>query len=512
MFYRSSILEPLILAAGKEPQQRVLYTGKRSFTAKELLIKAKHLASQLAKQGMQRDDMTVIAISPGVDFITMMYATIMLRAKVAIIDPEMGKELYQVKFAQLQPKWAFVDTRLLFLQEHPLLRYAYFELAKKPFYFPKYKGLNIIGCGPWLPLLQKYIRIKKLFKAPYQDIQLTADVNNHEYLITYTSGTVQEPKGVMHSLNALNESIGLLIKLINNKPDDIMATYLPHFALMGIAAQLPIFLYNASLSIEKKLKFFDVNKITILFGPPSDFMPMIKYCEKNHCKLPASFRHILLGSAPVHQSFLKRLAAVCPADIRLTITYGMTEHLLISTADGMEKMNYNGSGDLVGKPVEGVEIKIADDGELMVKSNQLYSKYFHLNDRDEYHASGDLTRTDKNGNILLLGRKKEMIIRSNTNIYPALYEGTIKKIPGIDEAALVGVYNLEKEDEDVFLAVETSREMTKKYVMDKISYGEFQIEKNALPDQIYFMKIPRKGRQHKIDRTKIIELIKAKKA
>ena len=67
----------------------------------------------------------------------------------------------------------------------------------------------------------------------------------------------------------------------------------------------------------------------------------------------------------------------------------------------------------------------------------------------------------------------------------------------------------EKEDEDVFLAVETSRDLTEKQVMDKISYGEFQIEKNALPDKIIFMTIPRKGRQNKIDRMKIIELIKA---
>jgi long-subunit acyl-CoA synthetase (AMP-forming) len=186
----------------------------------------------------------------------------------------------------------------------------------------------------------------------------------------------------------------------------------------------------------------------------------------------------------------------------------MTEHLLVSVVDGTEKIDYKGEGDLVGKAVEGVEIKIADDGELLVKSDQLYSRYFHLNDRDEYHASGDLAQVDKEGNLLLKGRKKEMIIRGNTNIYPALYEGTIKKIKGIEEAAFVGVYNPEKEDEEVFLAIEAADFLTKKLVMDKISYGEYQIEKNALPDEIVFMKIPRKGRQHKIDRAQIVEMIK----
>jgi acyl-CoA synthetase (AMP-forming)/AMP-acid ligase II len=509
MYYHSEIIDALIHAADNDTGTPVLYRGKSSYTASYLLKASKHLAAQLKKSGMQKDDMVVIAIVPDASFIAIMYATILIRAKVALIDPEMGPELYCVKFNQLQPKWAFVDTRLLLLQEHPILSYAYFKLAYKPVFFPRYKGLKIIGCGPKLPLFQKYIPFSRLLKNNPEDIKLTTDINNNEYLVTYTSGTVQEPKGVVHSFSALNKSIRLLSKVVDSGPGDIMATYLPHFALIGIAAQLPIFLYDARLSAKRKLKFFESKKITILFGPPSDFIPMIRYCENHKCKLPESLKHIILGSAPVHQSFLKRLAAVCPENIRLTITYGMTENLLVCTVDGIEKLNYKGNGDLVGKPVEGVEIKIAEDGELLVKSDQLYSRYFHLNSRDEFHASGDLAQLDKNGDVLLMGRKKEMIIRSNTNIYPALYEGTIKKIPGIDEAVLVGIYSIEKEDEEVFLAVETSMNMTERYIMDKISYGEFQIEKNALPDKIFFMNIPRKGRQNKIDRVKIAEQIRS---
>jgi acyl-CoA synthetase (AMP-forming)/AMP-acid ligase II len=512
MFYESPILQPLIEAARNEPQQPVLFTQNSSYTASEILTASKHLAFKLSQKGLKKDDMIVIAIPPGIDFIAIMYATIMLRAKVAIIDPEMGPALYRVKFNQLQPDWAFVDTRLLLLQEHPLLRLAYFKLADKPVYFPKQKGLRIIGCGPKLPLLQRYTHISKLKKSKQRNIQLIQDASDHDYLITYTSGTMDEPKGVLHSFSALNKSIQLLSKVVNNKPGDIMATYLPHFALIGIAAQLPIFLYNANLNVQKKLRFLQDNKISILFGPPSDFLPLIKYCEAYSSKLPPALTHIMLGSAPVHQSFLKRLTSVLTDDTQITITYGMTEHLLISTVDGREKLNYKGEGDLVGKPVDSVHVKIAEDGELLVKSDQLYSGYFHLDHRDEYHASGDLAKIAEDANILLMGRKKEMIIRGNTNIYPALYEGTIKKIPGIEEAVIVGIYNIEKEDEDVFLAVEADDTTTKQFVIDKISYGEFQIEKNALPDDIYFMTIPRKGRQNKIDRQKIIELIKAAKA
>ena len=511
MLYNSPILEPLLKLAQPDEQKPILFNGRETLTTRELLNGSRQLGQQLLRLGMQKDDIVIIAVAPGADFIKIMYATMMLRCKTAIIDPEMGRELYAAKLAQLKPKWAFVDTRLLLLQEHPLLRYAYFKLAAKPVYFPRVKNLKIIGSGPWLPLWQRFTSLSKLAKAPWPTIKLKEDTSHHDYLITYTSGTLQEPKGVLHSLTSLSQSIQLLSKLVQGKPHDRLATYLPHFVLLGITAQVPVFIYDPKLSVRQKLEFFEKNKISILFGPPSDFLALVQYCEKALCQLPASLKHIMLGSAPVHKSFLKRLVAVCPEQVRLTITYGMTEHLLVSTADGREKLNYTGTGDLVGKPVAGVEVKIAEDGELLVRSGQLFSRYYHQSGRPEFHATGDLARLDADGNILLMGRKKEMIIRRDTNIYPALYEDTIKKIPGVEEAAMVGIYSTEKEDEEVYLAVETSQNLTARYILDKISYGELQIEKNALPDKVVFMPVPRKGRQHKIDRAKIAEIIKARK-
>ncbi|KAA5545002.1 class I adenylate-forming enzyme family protein [Adhaeribacter rhizoryzae] len=511
MLYNSPILEPLIKLAQPETQQAILCNGQETLTPRQLLTESMHLGQQLLKLGLQKDDIVIIAVAPGADFLKVMYATMMIRCQAAIIDPEMGRELYAAKLSQLKPQWAFVDTRLLLLQEHPLLRYAYFKLADKPVYFPRVKNLKIIGSGPRLPLLQKFTSLQKLLKAPPQTVNLLEDKSNHNYLITYTSGTLQEPKGVLHSLTSLSRSINLLSELVQGNPNDRLATYLPHFVLLGITAKIPVFIYNPKLNVRQKLDFFEKNKISILFGPPSDFLPLVQYCEKQGCQLPASLNHIMLGSAPVHKSFLKRLAAVCTDQVRLTITYGMTEHLLVSTVDGREKINYTGTGDLVGKPVAGVEVKIAEDGELLVSSEQLFSRYYHLPNRPEFHATGDLARLDADGNILLMGRKKEMIIRSNTNIYPALYEDTIKKIPGVEEAAMVGIYSPEKEDEEVYLAVETSQNLTAKYILDKISYGELQIERKALPDEVVFMQVPRKGRQHKIDRAQIAATIKARK-
>lgn len=185
----------------------------------------------------------------------------------------------------------------------------------------------------------------------------------------------------------------------------------------------------------------------------------------------------------------------------------MTENLLVSVIDGKEKMNYSGEGDPVGIPVPGLDLKIAEDGEILLRSPQLYSRYFHQADRAAYHATGDLGYVDEKGNLFLKGRKKEMIIRGNTNIYPALYETTIKKIEGIDEAAMVGIYNEQKQDEEVYLAVEGKESLSEKAILEQLAYGTFQIDTEALPDKVVFMQIPRKGRQNKIDRAEIVRKI-----
>ena len=261
------------------------------------------------------------------------------------------------------------------------------------------------------------------------------------------------------------------------------------------------------MSASAEINWIEKENIGVLFGPPSDYLPLIRYCEKKNRELPACLQHILLGSAPVHLRFLNRLIAVLPAHTQITCIYGMTENLLVCTIDGRQKANYTGNGDLLGKPVGGVSIKIEDDGEIFVKSDQLFSRYFHEEGRAEWHASGDLGEVDEKGNLILRGRKKEMIIRRNMNIYPALYENTIKNIKGVEEAAIVGVYDERIEDEKIYLALEGTG-LNLHHIRSQLNYGKHSIDKEALPDHIFEMVIPRKGRQNKIDRFSIIEHIK----
>jgi acyl-coenzyme A synthetase/AMP-(fatty) acid ligase len=71
----------------------------------------------------------------------------------------------------------------------------------------------------------------------------------------------------------------------------------------------------------------------------------------------------------------------------------------------------------------------------------------------------------------------------------------------------LGVYHPEKHDEEVVLVVEKEAEITQKRIHEQLEFGKHSIDKEARPDRIVFKKLPRKGRQQKIDRNQIKETL-----
>ena len=186
----------------------------------------------------------------------------------------------------------------------------------------------------------------------------------------------------------------------------------------------------------------------------------------------------------------------------------MTEHLITSIADGRQKLNYDCTGDFLGDISDTVEIKINSDGEILVKSNQLFKHYLGQDEVIDFHSTGDLGFIDSKGSLILTGRKKDMIIRRDFNLYPALYEDTVRKIPGILEAVFIGIYDENSFDEKVYLVIETNT-ISEVEVMHKLKTGIYSIDFEALPDKIIKMEMPRLGRHHKIDKIQIAEIIKS---
>ena len=121
--------------------------------------------------------------------------------------------------------------------------------------------------------------------------------------------------------------------------------------------------------------------------------------------------------------------------------YGLTETAPVVT------LNHplHGSSGAVGKPIAGVEVRIADDGEILVRGDNVTSGYYNAPDetrrafRDGWFHTGDIGELDAGGHLRIRGRKKEVIVTpEGLNVFPEDVERVLNEVPGVRESAVVG--------------------------------------------------------------------------
>ncbi|MFG2869338.1 AMP-dependent synthetase/ligase [Streptomyces sp. NPDC048338] len=123
--------------------------------------------------------------------------------------------------------------------------------------------------------------------------------------------------------------------------------------------------------------------------------------------------------------------------------WGLTETTGVATSNSPRAGFRLGS---VGRPVGSVEIRLAEDGEILVRGSSVFSGYLQPDgsvrsvlDADGWLATGDIGRTDEDGYLWLTDRKKELIITSTgKNVSPALVENALKEHPLIGQAMVHG--------------------------------------------------------------------------
>ncbi|MBR8745263.1 long-chain fatty acid--CoA ligase [Nocardiopsis sp. MG754419] len=120
--------------------------------------------------------------------------------------------------------------------------------------------------------------------------------------------------------------------------------------------------------------------------------------------------------------------------------WGLTESVGVAT------MNRPGPGDFrigsVGRPIDGIEVRLAEDGEVFLRGDSLFQGYLGADgsirpdlDADGWFATGDVGRIDEDGFLWITDRKKELIVTSGgKNVSPALVENTLKEHPLIGQA------------------------------------------------------------------------------
>jgi long-chain acyl-CoA synthetase len=171
-----------------------------------------------------------------------------------------------------------------------------------------------------------------------------------------------------------------------------------------------------------------------------------------HRAFGLKFWAFVVGAAPLPadvEEFWRRLGFV------VVQGYGLTETAPIVTLNHPFKTS-KGS---VGTPIEGVEIRIAEDGEILVRGENVTSGYYQRSmpdaqgsmptargqdesvfDAEGWLHTGDIGERDEQGRLFIKGRKKEMIVTPDgLNVFPEDVEGVLNGQPGVHESAVVGI-------------------------------------------------------------------------
>jgi long-chain acyl-CoA synthetase len=150
-------------------------------------------------------------------------------------------------------------------------------------------------------------------------------------------------------------------------------------------------------------------------------------------------RQCVTGAAPIAKEILEFFYA---CGVPIMEGYGMTETSTVATVNTLEKHRFGS----VGTPLPGVEIKIGDDGEILLRGPNMMHGYFKNEDAtretlesDGWLHTGDLGYVDDDGFLFINGRKKDIIITAGgKNITPANLENGLKQNRWISQAVVVG--------------------------------------------------------------------------
>lgn len=330
------------------------------------------------------------------------------------------------------------------------------------------------------------------------NINLDAWEQRKDSLILYTSGSTGEPKGIIKSGKSLLSNIRATIKRMEYYPTDVLLPLIPFTHFYGLSiifiwwiikCDLVLCNYRNMRAIAKEIS---AKNVTVVDAVPSTYYVLNRLFAKrgellNNIK-NSKVRMWCVGGS----SLSKKLSREFHSFIGMPLLdgYGLSEA-------GNVALNTNGPEYGCGKALDGVRIRIVNrdgkelptgqSGEILVKSPGLMEKYNHL-ERDTisimqngWLKTNDLGYLDHMGNLFIIGRKGDEILRKGYIIHPASIEKTLEDRLGIKSKVVS--FKDEKKGSIIILLVEADDDTGQ--LRDKIYTSLDTISK---PDKIHIIK------------------------
>jgi acyl-CoA synthetase (AMP-forming)/AMP-acid ligase II len=279
--------------------------------------------------------------------------------------------------------------------------------------------------------------------APFERAMSGTDIAD----VIFTSGTTGRPRGAMMNHQQTLRMYEEWATLADLREGDRYLQINPYFHTFGLKAGLiTSFLRGATMlpvavfDVDTVVDLIERERITMLPGPPTLYHSLLTVRDKT--KL-STLRAGVTGAADIPVELVRRIHGELPFQTLMT-GYGLTEAgnvTLSRPGDSFEDV-----ATTAGLPCEGVEVRIADDGEVLVRGYGVMQGYLddpvatvEAIDADGWLHTGDLGNFDDAGRLRVVGRKKDMFIVGGFNAYPAEIEGFLLEHPAVAQAAVIGI-------------------------------------------------------------------------
>ncbi len=516
-FIEQTLGELLREQAEKQPDHDFLIYADRDlrFTYREFDKRVDELAKGFLAMGLKKGDHIGLWANNVPDWNTILFAA--ARAGMVLVTVNTNYKLHELEYLVQQSDlaalcivdgWRDSDYVAMINELVPELKTAQrgnltsarFPFLKSVIYIGQQKHRGMYSF-PELLLLGKHTDDKIL-----REIEQSCN-QNEVVNMQYTSGTTGFPKGVMLThRNILNNGLGIG-DCQNFSNRDIVCLPVPLFHCFGLVlGMMAVITHGAAAALIENfdpllvLATVEKERCTALYGVPTMFIaelnhPMFKMFDTT------SLRTGIMAGSPCPMEVMKQVIEDMHAS-EITIAYGLTESSPVMTqtrtTDSIEVKVGTVGRELpnievtVRNPETNEECPVGVHGELCCRGYNSMKGYYKMEeatrsviDDNGWLHSGDLGVKDANGNYMVTGRIKDMIIRGGENVYPKEIEEFLYTMPEVKDVQVVGIAS-KKYGEEVgaFVILHEAESVTEEDIRD---FCRGQISRFKIPKYIFFV-------------------------
>ena len=292
-------------------------------------------------------------------------------------------------------------------------------------------------------------------------------------ILMYTSGTTALPKAVLLTYNDFTAYVTANVELADGTPRGASLLCVPLYHIAGATNVMTNMFTGRKLVLLRQfdagewLRTVEKEQVTHAFLVPTMVKQLIDHPDFTKHNL-SSLQNLSYGGAAMPFPVIRRAIEMFPKTVGFVNAFGQTETTSTLTVLGPDDHRLDGTPHEVelrlkrlksiGRPLPDVELKVVDDdgkqlptgeiGELWVRTPRVMKGYGSSGGttsplQDGWLPTRDMGWLDEDGYIFLAGRKDDMIIRGGENIAPAEVEAVIYSHPSVDEAAVIGIPDVE---------------------------------------------------------------------